>query len=328
MAIKIKAPPAATITIATPQDFPTIWEMLAELSRVPGPPGPIGPAGVPGPKGDTGTPGPVSITVGTTTTGAAGSSASVVNSGSPTAQVLDFTIPQGATGPTGAPGGSLVTSVAGKTGAVTLAKADVGLTNVDNTADTAKPVSTAQQAALDLKQNLAAKNAAGGYCGLDGTGKVDAAQLPAASTSLLIFKDVKGTSVANSGTGETAAWSFNIPANTFDADGRTLDLEIFYVLGSSTNSKTLRVKVGSSVVYNPGFGETNNALVFAKLHIVRNGSTSFTIGHTLRAGASYGETGGMTLGGQNFANIITINVTVQGPSSGQTTFQNGRALIV
>lgn len=48
-----------------------------------------------------------------------------------------------------------VTSVAGKTGAVTLAKADVGLGNVDNTADAAKPVSTATQTALDLKAPLA-----------------------------------------------------------------------------------------------------------------------------------------------------------------------------
>ena len=36
-----------------------------------------------------------------------------------------------------------------------IAKADVGLGSVDNTADTAKPVSTAQQTALDLKANLA-----------------------------------------------------------------------------------------------------------------------------------------------------------------------------
>jgi len=41
-----------------------------------------------------------------------------------------------------------VDSVAGKTGVVTLAKGDVGLVNVDNTADTAKPVSTAQAAAI------------------------------------------------------------------------------------------------------------------------------------------------------------------------------------
>ena len=47
-----------------------------------------------------------------------------------------------------------VDSVAGKTGVVDLVKADVGLANVDNTADSAKPVSTAQQTALNLKANL------------------------------------------------------------------------------------------------------------------------------------------------------------------------------
>ena len=44
-----------------------------------------------------------------------------------------------------------VTSVAGKTGAVTLARGDIGLDNVDNTADLAKPISTATQSALDNK---------------------------------------------------------------------------------------------------------------------------------------------------------------------------------
>lgn len=44
-----------------------------------------------------------------------------------------------------------VASVAGKTGVVTLAKADVGLANVDNTSDANKPVSTATQTALDGK---------------------------------------------------------------------------------------------------------------------------------------------------------------------------------
>ena len=42
-----------------------------------------------------------------------------------------------------------VQSVAGKTGAVVLDKYDVGLGNVDNTSDGNKPVSTAQQAAID-----------------------------------------------------------------------------------------------------------------------------------------------------------------------------------
>ena len=48
------------------------------------------------------------------------------------------------------PAGQVV-SVAGRTGAVSLAKADVGLGGVDNTSDADKPVSTAQQAAIDGK---------------------------------------------------------------------------------------------------------------------------------------------------------------------------------
>ena len=47
-----------------------------------------------------------------------------------------------------------VLSVAGKTGAVSLSKNDVGLSNVDNTSDLSKPVSNAAQNALNLKANL------------------------------------------------------------------------------------------------------------------------------------------------------------------------------
>jgi hypothetical protein len=49
---------------------------------------------------------------------------------------------------------NVVDSVAGKTGAVTLDKGDVGLGNVDNTSDASKPVSTAQQTSLDGKQPI------------------------------------------------------------------------------------------------------------------------------------------------------------------------------
>lgn len=47
-----------------------------------------------------------------------------------------------------------VQSVAGRVGAVTLSKGDVGLSDVDNTSDLAKPISTATQAALGLKADL------------------------------------------------------------------------------------------------------------------------------------------------------------------------------
>jgi len=70
-----------------------------------------------------------------------------------------------------------VQSVAGKTGAVTLAKADVGLSNVDNTSDANKPVSTAQQTALNLKAPLASPTFTGTVSGITksmvGLGNVD-----------------------------------------------------------------------------------------------------------------------------------------------------------
>ena len=66
-----------------------------------------------------------------------------------------------------------VTSVAGKTGAVTLAKGDVGLGNVDNTSDANKPISNATQAALNDKQS---KITANGILKGDGTGTITAAE--------------------------------------------------------------------------------------------------------------------------------------------------------
>ncbi len=90
-----------------------------------------------------------------------------------------------------------VTSVASKTGVVTLVKADVGLNNVDNTSDANKPISTATQTALDSKQasgsyvtttnltnGLANKvdnssvGAANGLATLDADSKILESQLP------------------------------------------------------------------------------------------------------------------------------------------------------
>ena len=65
-----------------------------------------------------------------------------------------------------------VTSVAGKTGAVALVKGDVGLSNVDNTSDANKPVSTATQTALNLKANASTQIIAG--TGLTGGGTLAA----------------------------------------------------------------------------------------------------------------------------------------------------------
>jgi hypothetical protein len=68
-----------------PDLFPQVWAMLAQAGSV-------------GPSGPTGAVATVSVNP-ATITGLPGSSASVINTGTSTAAVLQFTIPQGAIGP-------------------------------------------------------------------------------------------------------------------------------------------------------------------------------------------------------------------------------------
>ena len=68
----------------------------------------IGPQGIPGEA--------ATISVGTVTTGAAGTDASVINSGTPSAAVLDFVIPQGAQGLQGIQGPQGIQGLTGATG--------------------------------------------------------------------------------------------------------------------------------------------------------------------------------------------------------------------
>ena len=155
-------------------------------SNVPGPqgiPGPVGQTGPAGAKGDTGPAGPASTVPGPQ--GAKGDTGAQGPAG-PASTVPGPQGPAGATGPAGAQGpagpaatlpvatatvlggvkqgagvtiaadGTLtaagaVSSVNTRTGAVVLTKTDVGLANVDNTADAAKPISTATAAALTNK---------------------------------------------------------------------------------------------------------------------------------------------------------------------------------
>lgn len=92
-------------------------------------------------------------------------------------------------------GGGSVTSVAGKTGVVTLVKGDVGLGSVDNTSDAGKPVSSATQTALDAKvstnlggqETVSVNNAATGSVALNlANGNIFSLRLTGNVTSLSI----------------------------------------------------------------------------------------------------------------------------------------------
>lgn len=99
-----------------------------------------------------------------------------------------------------------VTSVAGKQGAVVLVKADVGLSNVDNTADSAKPVSTAQQTALNAKENTIAAGTTSQYYRGDKTWQTH----DKASVGL---SNVDNTSDANKPVSSATQTALNLKAN-------------------------------------------------------------------------------------------------------------------
>jgi hypothetical protein len=101
-------------------------------------------------------------------------------------------------------GGGAVDSVAGKTGVVVLEKADVGLGNVDNTADADKPVSTATATALSGKSDTGHTHAQSDVTGL--IAALDAKADDAAVTTALADKSDTGHTHAQSDvTGLTAA---------------------------------------------------------------------------------------------------------------------------
>jgi len=96
----------------TPGFSPAAWSLLAAQGSA-GTNGSDGAVGAAGPAGATGPAGAAAtVQVGMVTTGAAGSSAVVVNSGTASAAVLNFTIPQGAAGSgSGSSGGGSTSGV-------------------------------------------------------------------------------------------------------------------------------------------------------------------------------------------------------------------------
>ena len=91
------------------------------------------------------------------------------------------------------------TTVNGHTlsGNINVTTTDLSLQNVTNTSDANKPVSTAQQSALDLKLNTSLKGANSGLAELDGSGKVPLSQI---NDVLIGAVNYQGTYNANTNT--------------------------------------------------------------------------------------------------------------------------------
>ena len=124
-----------------------------------------------------------------------------------------------------------------------LVKSDVGLGNVDNTADASKPVSTAQQTALDLKANLASPTFTGTVSGITksmvGLGNVDdtadtakpvstaqqtALDLKANLSGATFTGAVSGTSLTLSGDLTVNGTTTTLNSTTMSVDDKNIEL--------------------------------------------------------------------------------------------------------
>lgn len=182
--------------------------------------------------------------------------------------------------------GGAVTSVAGRTGDVTLTKTDVGLANVDNTADTAKPVSTLQAAADTAAQAAAEATAAtelsthssttSGVHGISAFGAtlVDDADASAARTTLGL-----GTA-ATAATGDFAAASHTHILSSLTQSGATTN-QIIQWNGTNWVPVTFTSGIGGTL------GSTDNALTRAD---GTGGSTAQGSGVTLDDSANLAAT--------------------------------------
>jgi hypothetical protein len=238
-----------------------------------------------------------------------------------------------------------VDSVAGKTGVVTLAKADVGLGNVDNTADSAKPVSTAQQTALDLKANIASPVFTGNVTGLGvatGTSFNSITGL-SSTTPVVAGTAAVGTGVTaargdhvhpaqtsvtgNAGTATTLQTARTIGGVSFNGSAN-INLPGVNTAGNQNTTGTAANVTGTVAVANGGTGQTSytngqllignttgNTLTKATLTAgtgitVTNGAGAVTIAATNNGTVT-------SVGGTGTVNGITLTGTVT--SSGNLT---------
>lgn len=155
-----------------------------------------------------------------------------------------------------------VQSVGGFTGAVS--KTQLGINNVTNTSDANKPVSTAQQAALDLKVDTASKNATDGVPALVGS-KLSVLTSDGTVTSTLstvatvprdyVLPNVSGTIALKSDIGGS-----NTGTNTGDETNATIlqKLGITSISGTNTGDETattIKSKLGITVISGNNTGD-------------------------------------------------------------------------
>ena len=219
-----------------------------------------------------------------------------------------------------------------------LVKGDVGLGNVDNTADTAKPVSTAGQTALDLKANLASPT-------FTGTVTIPTGASITAPTGLVKgdvgLGNVDNTSDANkpvSTAGQTALdLKANLNSPTFTGTVTLPDNTV--ALGTKTTGDYVATITGgtgvSSTAATTGEGTTHSLSIGQAVGTTDNVTFAGVTADLIKVGVTAaGEidttSGGLTIDSAGGTVTIDDNLTVTGnlTVSGTTTSINTETLTV
>jgi hypothetical protein len=225
----------------------------------PGPEGPPGEAGPPGETGAQGDPGPAgdaaTISVGTTTTTAAGTNASVTAVGTTSAQIFNFEIPRGDTGVAGPPGAQGDPGPAGA--AATIA---VGSTTTTAAGTSASVTSSGPSSALILDFSIPR-----GDTGVPGaTGAQGDPGVPGTAATLDVGTTTTGAAgsaalVTQGGTSSARIFNFTIPTGPQGPPGPAGEGATYISFLRSTNNETAGFYTDSYV--NIGWNPTSNEIM-------------------------------------------------------------------
>lgn len=129
-----------------------------------------------------------------------------------------------------------------------------------------------------------------------------------AGSTMLTTSTATACTIAD--TNETTLWSFQLPANTLNEDGKTVRITATMLYGATANSKTVKVKLGATAAYT--YATASNAIPGSvTVTITRTGATAeLATGNDLRGNAGF-NVGSQVSMAEDLSTALTVSLTGQ-----------------